>query len=143
MKRKARLTAAAALKLTASGERREVPDGRGLYLAIQESGAKSWVLRYRSPQTARHAKVTLGPVDMSASGIKEEPVIGMPLSLPAARQLASSLKREIAMGKDPAAERRQEKVAASKYTYSEVACDYAEHILRHHRQWRTRLRCWD
>jgi integrase len=134
------LTAAAALKLKAVDERREIPDGRGLYLVIQQSGTKSWVFRYRSPTSGRHTKLTLGPADLSNREITGELVVGMPLSLTAARQLMAALKREIALGRDPAVERRQQqqeqRVKPAEYGYAEAVADYVEHISRVRREWK-------
>jgi hypothetical protein len=136
MQKTRRLTATAALKLNAVDERREIPDGRGLYLVIQKSGTKSWVFRYRSPTSGKHTKVTLGPADLSNREIVGEPVVGMPLSLAAARQLMAILKREIAMGKDPAVQVRQEKIKTAEHNYSDAVADYAEHIQRTRREWK-------
>jgi integrase len=131
------LTAAAALKLTAVDERREIPDGRGLYLVIQKSGSKSWVFRYRSPTTGHHTKLTLGPVDLSNKEVTGDPVVGDSLSLAAARQLTQALKRDIRLGQDPAVEKRQEKVkASSEYSYADAVADYADHISRNRREWK-------
>ena len=135
-RRRKALTAAAALKLTAGKTRREIPDGRGLYLVIHETGSKSWALRYHAP-SGRTVKLTLGPVDLSSKEVKEEPVIGTPLSLASARQLATKLKRDLAMGKDPAADKRQARISAgSEYTYPDAVSDYIDHISRSRRQWK-------
>ena len=74
---KKKLTAAAVKKYTAKAKRREIPDALGLYLVIQAkpSGAKSWALRFRRPD-GRPAKLTLGPVDLSARETRDDPVIG-------------------------------------------------------------------
>src|SRR5262249_60397036 len=69
------LTAAAVARLKGP---REVPDGGcpGLYLAIRDTGGRSWNFRYRRPDR-RPAKLVLGSGDMS--GNKEnggEPGIG-------------------------------------------------------------------
>jgi integrase len=129
------LTAAAALKLNAVDERREVPDGRGLYLVIQTSGTKSWVFRYRSPTSGRHTKLTLGPVDLSNREVSGEPIVGMPLSLAGARQLMAALKREVAMGKDPAVKVRQEKIKTVD-NYAAAVADYVDHISCTRREWK-------
>jgi integrase len=131
-----RLTAAAALKLNAVDERREIPDGRGLYLVIQKSGAKSWVFRYRSRASGRSTKLTLGPVDLSSKEATGTPILGQPLSLAAARQLVAALKRSIATGKDPAVEKRQERTKPSEHSYADAVIDYADHISRTRREWK-------
>ena len=79
--------------------RREVPDGeiRGMYLVVQPSGAKSYVLRYR--HGAKPRKLTIGPAEM---GLGE------------ARKLAASARAAIAAGKDPQAEKAAGKIAAKE-----------------------------
>jgi integrase len=96
------LTAAAVARLKGP---REVPDGGcpGLYLAIRDTGGRSWNFRYRRPDR-RPAKLVLGSVDVS--GNKEnggEPVLGGHLSLAAARVLATEARRQVALGHDPGA----------------------------------------
>ena len=61
------LTAAAVAKLRPGSTRREIPDGgaAGLYLVVQQSGVKSWALRFRRPNGVP-AKLTLGSVDLAA-----------------------------------------------------------------------------
>jgi integrase len=131
--RRKALTAAAVLKLSAGKLRREIPDGRGLYLIIHETGSKSWVLRYRNPG-GRTVKLTLGPVDLSPKEVEQEPKLGTPMSLASARELASKYKRELKTGKDPAADKRQ--ADTSGYTYPLAVSDYVDHISRTRRQWK-------
>lgn len=59
-----RLTTKTVEHLKPAATRREVPDGeiRGMYLAIQPSGAKSYVLRYRHGGKPR--KLTIGGAEM-------------------------------------------------------------------------------
>src|SRR5271169_194298 len=92
-----RLTAKAVENIKPSDVRREVPDGeiRGMYLVVQPSGVKSYVLRYRHAGKPR--KLTIGPAEM---GLGE------------ARKLASSARAAIAAGRDPQAEKVARKVAA-------------------------------
>ena len=93
----------------AKAERREIPDARatGLYLIVQPkpSGAKSWALRFRRPD-GRPAKMTLGPVDLSDRETTDDPVIGGPLTLLQARELAAKIGRKRATGKDVIEERK-------------------------------------
>ena len=91
-------------------KRREIPDARaaGLYLQVHPSGAKSWALRFRRPD-GRPAKLTLGPVDFSGNEPAEEPIIGTPLTLAAARQLAAEQHRQRKRGIDVAARHIAEK----------------------------------
>jgi hypothetical protein len=62
------LTAAAVAKLRAAKEARQVLDGGvpGLYLQVQPSGHKSWIMRFRRPSGVQ-AKLTLGRADVSSS----------------------------------------------------------------------------
>jgi integrase len=94
-----RLTAKAVENVKPGKARREVADGeiRGLYLAVQPSGAKSFVLRYR--HAGRPRKLTIGPAEM---GLGE------------ARKQAAGARAAIAAGKDPQAEKAAAKVAAKE-----------------------------
>ncbi|QDM32186.1 site-specific integrase [Tardiphaga sp. vice352] len=99
--------------------RREIADGGcpGLYLVVQPSGAKSWALRFRSPnRTMRDKtkkveraakKLTLGTVAMGLS--RAAPQIGHPLTLSQARMLATAALETVRQGVDPTAVRREEK----------------------------------
>ncbi len=92
------------------GKRREIPDGRGLYLVVQPSGAKSWAYRYRFQ--GRPAKLTLGPVYIPRDGEPEPsaiPAIGDPLTLAQARRLVSDGQHQLARRADPAASVRAAK----------------------------------
>ena len=102
------LTAAAVKALLPGPARREVPDGGcpGLHLVIQPSGSKSWALRFRRPD-GRPAKLTLGPVDLS--GAETEPVVGAPLTLIAARRLATEVHQQRAKGRDVVADHGEAK----------------------------------
>ncbi len=79
-------------------KRQETPDGKiaGLYFVRQTSGAASWALRFRS--SGKPKKLTLGPW----------PAIG----LAEARRKAQEALGAIAVGKDPAAEKRASRAAA-------------------------------
>ena len=104
------LTAAAVLRYRPGAERREIPDGGapGLRLVIQPSGAKSWAMRFRRPN-GDPAKLTLGAVDLTGREAPEEPVLGAPLSLAAARRLAAEVHRQRALGRDVVADYDAEK----------------------------------
>ena len=110
------LTAASVKKYAPSAKRREIPDARasGLYLLIQAkpSGAKSWALRFRRPD-GRPAKLTLGPVDLSARETRDDPVIGAPLTLGQARELAAQIHRKRQRGIDVVDEHRAEEARKS------------------------------
>lgn len=92
------------------GQRREIRDAgaRGLYLVIAPNGTKSWALRFRRPD-GKQTRLVLGSVDLSGRELAGDPVLGMPLTLPAARQLAAAVHRERAMGRDVVADRKAEK----------------------------------
>jgi hypothetical protein len=77
-----RLTAIWIENLKPGPARREIPDGKGLYLILQPSGAKSWAVRYRFAGKPR--KLTLGH-----------------LSLAAARAEAAKALLEVEQGRDP------------------------------------------
>jgi integrase len=89
--------------------RREVPDAGcpGLYVVVGDTGHKSFALRSRSP-SGRTFKVTLGKFSTFEV---DNPVIGGPLTLAAARQLATALLHDRARGIDIAGRRRAEKLA--------------------------------
>lgn len=94
------LTAAGVAKVLAGVKRREIPDGGcpGLRLVVQPSGAKSWALRFRRPD-GRTGKLTLGRFDPLGE-MTDEPTLGGPLTLMAARRLATEILRQRAAGKD-------------------------------------------
>lgn len=103
--------------------RREIPDGMlpGLYLVVQQSGAKSWAVRYRHAHTPR--KLTLGPYPA--------------LDLADARGEARTALQAIAKGEDPAATRvaARRKAGDGRDLFRSVAADFIE---RHASNKRTR-----
>src|SRR5262249_34162660 len=104
------LTAAAVRKLAPGPKRRRIRDGStaSLFLIIEPSGPKAWQMRFRVPG-GRIGKITLGEVKLDGAEIKGEPVIGQPLTLAAARQVAAQVHRERALGHDPVAEHKAHK----------------------------------
>src|SRR5262245_42501441 len=125
--RKGPLTAVAIAKLRAGTERREIPDSGcpGLYFIIQPSGHKSWALRYRS--RGRPVKFTLGPTLVDAPESDNAPGLDTPLSLAAARELATRTLREVQAGRDPAVakrQRREQQHAAESDTFESVAEEF-------------------
>jgi integrase len=133
------LTDAAVRKYRPTDKRREIRDalGAGLYLVVQPSGAKSWAVRFRRPD-GRNAKLVLGPVDFDSKETTDEPTIGAPLSLSAARQLAVQVARQRKTGVDPIAERKRKRVearAGDSQTFGAVARDF----IREHRTKRGEL----
>ena len=140
------LTAAAVAKLKPGKERRQVLDGGvpGLYLQIQASGHKSWIMRFRKPSGVQ-AKITLGRADVSSSREPPgEPKIGGLLTLAAARQLAAEVNRRRAQGRDVVADSKHAKTArktADANTFARSAADFVEqHAERHTRTWKEKAR---
>jgi len=140
------LTDAAVKKYKSGKTRREIPDGKatGLYLVVQPTGAKSWALRFRRPG-GRAAKLTLGPLDTSAEPA-DEPVVGGPLTLGMARELAAKVHRERKRGVDVVAEekarkerKRREHAERSANTFGAAVRDFC-HAYKPDRQ--HRLRYW-
>lgn len=83
-----------------TGVRREIPDGRtlGLYLVVQPSGAKSWAVRYRHGRETR--KLTLD----------RYPKLG----LAAAREAANTALLAVAIGGDPAKEKKERRLGITQ-----------------------------
>ena len=104
------LTAAAVARLKPGPKRRSIRDAgmRSLFLIIEPSGRRSWMMRFRAP-SGRIGKMTLGPVDLSGHEPKGEPQIAQPLTLAAARQLAAAVHRERLLGRDPVADHKARK----------------------------------
>ena len=96
------------------GTRREIPDGgcSGLYLVVQSSGHKAWAVRYRFRKRLSR-KLTLGPVLIGESEPVDDPQQETPLSLRAARELATKALRLASAkdGIDPAVAKRQKRAA--------------------------------
>ena len=107
-----KLTDSAISKLKGESKRREIADGtKGLYLIIQPGGAKSWALRFR--EKGKSFKVTLGRPPHHDHEPVKSPVAGrptQPLSLAAARALATDILRQRAAGRDPVAEAKRREV---------------------------------
>jgi integrase len=103
------LTTAAVAKHRPGPKRRRIRDhgARSLFLVIEPTGHKSWQMRFRRPD-GKPGKITLGPVhngDETAGAL----VIGMPLTLAGARQLAADIHRQRALGGDPVSEHKARK----------------------------------
>ncbi|WP_314435982.1 tyrosine-type recombinase/integrase [Massilia timonae] len=98
----------------AAGESIAKSDGGGLTFTLSKAGTATWVLRYMLAAKAR--ELTLGNYP--------------DLSLSAARKMAAERRVEIDKGNDPAAQKRQEKLAArTAWTVRELASDYIEKVL--------------
>jgi integrase len=88
-----------------------ISDGDGLILLVKESGAKSWVLRYRMDGKEHRA------------GLGKYPAIG-----PAkARELKNAFKRELALGGNPLERREAARIEAIKAaTFGKIAGEWYE-----------------
>lgn len=124
-----KLTVAMIEKIKPTEERQEIPDAgsEGLRLLVHPSGKKSWVMRYRAPD-GTHAKLTLGPVDLSGREGSGTPSRGGPLTLREARIVATEMSRLRASGIDPRDHRKQ-----AGETFLEVAADF----IKDHKDRRT------
>jgi integrase len=77
----------------------------GLYLLTTAAGSKTYMLRYRSPETNKTAHVKVGRVDDTA--------------LAQARDKVTQLRAEISQGVDPRAEKKERTDAKSYAAYME------------------------
>jgi integrase len=141
-----KLTTAAVLKYAPKGERREIGDTTtGLVLVIQPSGAKSWAMRFRRPSGVA-AKLTLGPLDASDRETLDDPVLGAPLTLGQARELANRINRERARGIDVVehykAEASRKRAAAADEAANTFGGAAKEFFIHHTTKWGTRPRRW-
>jgi len=138
------LTAPACDKFKPTTARRVIRDkgARSLFLIIAPSGAKSWMMRFRRPD-GRPGKITLGPFDASGRELKDEPEIGQPLTLAAARTLATKVHRQRALHQDVIAEhktrRHRERAVAverSANTFATAARRFIEEYAKpNQRRW--------
>jgi len=105
-----KLTDRAVLRYKPGAKRRRIrdPHAKSLFLVIEPSGIKSWQIRFRRP-TGQIGKLTLGRFDASGRELKDDPEIGQPLTLAAARQLAAKVHRERELGRDPIADHKARK----------------------------------
>ena len=117
-------------------KRREIPDGKGLYLVVQPTGAKQWAFRYRRPGDGKPAKLSLGKVAKPG----EEPIAegeNKRLTLALARAHAAALRVKLDAGNDPAEEREVQKAAKvtaqrirSETTFEIVAVQFLKQARR-------------
>jgi integrase len=141
------LTVASVQRYRGQSSRYEVSDTRapGLRLIIQPSGAKSWAMRFRRIG-GRTAKLTLGPVDLSNKETSDEPVLGGPLTLRQARQLAATIDRERARGVDVVEEMKATKLRKraeiKERTENTFGVAVREFFGDHKTKWHTRPRRW-
>jgi integrase len=136
-----KLTAVTVAQAKPKAVRYEIADAGcpGLRLVVQESGAKSWLMRFRSPSerdrngNGKARKLTLGPLAREGEACEGEPKIGRPLSVADARALASDVIRKIRQGIDPAQEWITEK--RGRATASNIIDDvFAAFLAKHVRK---------
>ncbi|MBM1171265.1 tyrosine-type recombinase/integrase [Microvirga arabica] len=99
--------------------RLEITDARcrGLALRVTSSGAKSWSFRFRDPLTGEVQRMTLGTYP--------------DVTLAMAREGADDLRRVVASGRNPIAEKKKEREAAETRTFGALASRYLqEHAYR-------------
>ena len=99
-------------------------DGANLYLKVAPSGAKSWIFRWEVG-AGRSRKLGLGPLHT--------------VSLAQARERAEATRRQILDGIDPAAARRELKVAAAVADAKTLTFDQAAdgYIASHRAGWKS------
>ncbi len=136
------LTTAAVRKYAPGRRRRRIRDtlAKSLFLIIEPSGHKSFQMRFRRPD-GKPAKLTLGHVDFSGRELEGEPQIGQPLTLAAARLLATKVHRERKLGHDPigdhkAAKHRRRAEVADRAAGTFGAC--ARRFIKEHARPKTR-----
>ena len=140
----AKLTDAAVHRYKPGKKRRIIRDegAESLFLAIQPSGHKAWLMRFRGP-TGKPQKMVLGPLH-TAKETPGHPVIGEPLTLAGARLLAAQVQRERKQGHDPVADHKARKHRArvevedrAATTFAAVGCRFLdEHARVETRRWR-------
>ena len=123
------LTPIAIANLRARPQRYEVSDHgcQGLRVVVFPSRRKSFIVRFRYRGLQR--KLTLGPclVGGEQGEPTDTPELNTPLSLAAARELATRALRQAKSGNDPAAakrKRREEELAAESDTLKAISEEY-------------------
>jgi len=137
------LTAAAVAKYRPLAKRRRIRDGgaRSLFLIIEPSGHKSWQMRFRG-SGGKPGKITLGSVH-DGDETPGTPVIGMPLTLAGARQLAADILRQRALGGDPIADHKARKHRARAETEERQAGTFAACVRNYMKEYaKPKTRNW-
>lgn len=124
------LTPISIAALKARAKPYEISDGgcAGLRVVVFPSKRKSYIVRYRFRRLSR--KLTLGTVLLTRNGEGEPdttPELDTPLSLAAARELATKALRQARAGNDPAAAKRkrnEEQRAGEADTLRAIAEEY-------------------
>lgn len=97
-----------------AGEPLAKTDGDGLTFTLSSGGTATWVLRYRFGGRAR--ELTIGNYP--------------DITLPKAREMAREKRVEIDRGRDPAMEKRQQKIRTrSAWTVRELAADFKVKVV--------------
>ena len=123
------LTAKTVQNAKARDRRIEIPDGgcRGLYLVVQPTSAKSWAVRYRLG--GKPHKLTLGSaLFLDRADVEpDQVVIDGPLSLAAARKLATEAMHQVKLGRHPGHAKKARRAAAAQAaadTFEAIAAAY-------------------
>src|SRR5262249_21684780 len=136
------LTAPAIAKLKPEATRYAERVARNLYVIVQPGGSKSWAVRFGGE------KLVLGPMLPLDQKMAGPPTIGIPLSLAAARHLATQVFVQREAGEDPIADhkarrqrRRTEIKQAEANSFGILVRQYAdEHARPRNRRWRYTLK---
>jgi Arm DNA-binding domain len=123
------------------------PATESLYFIVYQSGKKAWAMRFRR-LGGRAGKMILGRFDASGHELKDDPEVGQPLSLKAARALAATIHRRRARGEDVIGEhkarrhrQRTEIAERAAGTFGALARRFvAEHSKVKTRRWRDSAR---
>lgn len=103
-------------------------DGGGLYLVVDEGGARRWVFKYRRQDRAR---------EMGLGGLKAVPLVK-------ARELAAEARAQLAAGVDPITAKASAKIATPLFGdfADELIADMAPQFRneKHLAQWKMTLR---
>ncbi len=127
-----RISARAAATITRPGRH---ADGGGLYLVVDDSGARRWVFLFRFAGKRRE----MGLGSFTAIGLAR------------ARELAAQAREQVALGIDPVAARKAEREPVApppKPTFGEIAEEYVKangaawKNAKHRAQWGSSLRTY-
>jgi integrase len=125
---------------------------RSLYLGIaprrdgDKRNAKFWMMRFRGLDGTPR-KIVLGPFDLSGHELKQDPEIGQPLGVAAARALAADIHRRRALGDDVIGQHKARKIRRRTEAAEQAAATFgacAIEFVRDYRtkRWHTRPRRW-
>src|SRR5690348_9915252 len=103
------LTPSAVANAKPKAEPYTLPDGRGMFLLVQPTGAKWWRFKYRRPDTKKRNTLSLGTFP--------------DVSLKRAREKRDELRKLIADGIDPGEKRKAEATAVAD-TFEAVAREW-------------------